>query len=379
MSEHRRLLARRDAGRTKAPPRGRSGFTLVELMISIAIAGVVVVGLYSLFIIQTRQFLYQDLQMEMHQNQRFAMDILTRSVRMAGFGTSGRVTGYLGSDGNVNNDLPVMTAYDGWSGGGGTDALTVVYGEPSLAMGTEVTALKTCGTTDLQFRAGMLDYGTRLGEFSAGEMMLCMDYASLAGMETYLWVLTGAPDAAGLVPVADATSYADYVAICPSGENLSPGMYCSRAQVMTFYIDNSTATTGPGTEDNPVLMVDMDLNWPEGDDVPLVENVEDLQFEYCLVDADGDLAIDDCTGAGAVWVDTFDDADGDAVQMVRMHLLVRSSRTDPKDLFSNSRPSLANHSGALGTNPGGTDGYAYFRQVISTEVTVRNLRLQANL
>ena len=268
----------------------RQGFTLIELMIAIAIASVVVAGLYSLFTVQTRQFLFQDLQMEMHQNQRFATDIVSRSVRMAGFGTSGRVDGYLGTGGSVDNDLPAIVGYDGWTGGGGTDAITVVYGDPALTMGTDTSALANCETTSLKFPTGILDYPARLAEFAAGEMMMCMDYASLGGMETYLWVLSAAPAVDGTVSVYDATSYTDYVGVCPVGENLSPSMYCSKAQVMTFYIDNDSSAGGPGTPEKPVLMVDMDLDFPEDDDIPLVENVEDLQFEYCLLDAEGDGA-----------------------------------------------------------------------------------------
>ncbi len=348
----------------------RQGFTLVELMISIAIASVVVVGLYSLFTVQTRQFLFQDLQMEMHQNQRFAADVVTRSIRMAGFNTSGRISGYLGSDSDTDNDLPAITAYDNWTGGGGTDAITVVYGDPSLVMNTDVTALNNCETTTLDFNPNLMDYGTRLSEFMANEMMVCLDYASLAGMETYLWVLSGTPTGTGSVPVHDATSYLDYQTICPVGENISPAIMCSKAQVMTFYIDNSDAITGPGTAERPVLMVDMDLDWPEADDIPLVEDVEDLQFEYCLEDADGDGALDDCTDPSATWSDTVPDANGDDVQMVRMHLLVRSSRTDPSDRYSATRPALANHAAAASDD-------SYYRQVMTTEITVRNLRLQA--
>lgn len=350
----------------------RQAFTLVELMVAIAIASVVIVGLYSLFTMQTRQFLFQDLQMEMHQNQRFAADIMVRSIRMAGFGTSGRVAGYLGSDGDVDNDLPAVTAYDAWAGGGGTDAITVIYGDPSVTLGTAVSSLKNCETDSLQFTPTLLDYSTKLGEFSAGEMIMCMDYAALSGMETYLWVLSGNPTGTGEVPVYNATSYLDYQSLCPVGENISPAVYCSKAQVMTFYIDNQLGDATPGTPGNPVLMVDMDLDWPEDDDVPLVENVEDLQLEYCLIDADGDGNVDNCTAPTASWVDTITAAQGDDVQMVRIHLLVRSSRPDPSDRYSGTRPTLANHTGSSTDDP-------YYRQVMTTEVTVRNLRLQANL
>ena len=70
--------------------RLRRGFTLLEMMVAIAIAAFVVAGLYGLFTVQSRQFLYQDLQMEMHQNLRFGTDVLSRSLRLAGYNTNGR-------------------------------------------------------------------------------------------------------------------------------------------------------------------------------------------------------------------------------------------------------------------------------------------------
>ena len=91
----------------------RRGFTMIELLVAIAIAGFVVAGLYGLFTMQSRQFIFQDIQMEMHQNLRFGVDVLSRSIRMAGFNTNGYVTGVMGSDGTSGSsvdseDLPVI-------------------------------------------------------------------------------------------------------------------------------------------------------------------------------------------------------------------------------------------------------------------------------
>ena len=54
----------------------RRAFTLIELLIALAIGTFVVAALYGLFRVQLKQFVYQDLQMEMHQNVRLALDIL---------------------------------------------------------------------------------------------------------------------------------------------------------------------------------------------------------------------------------------------------------------------------------------------------------------
>ena len=112
----------------------RRGFTMIELAIAVALATFVVFGLYGVFTIQSRQLMNQDMRMEMHQNSRFAMEILSRSIRMAGFGSRGSIVGEMGTGGDSNPQYAVM-ANDGY-GTNGSDAITIAYMEPSLVMNT---------------------------------------------------------------------------------------------------------------------------------------------------------------------------------------------------------------------------------------------------
>ena len=345
---------------------GRQGFTLIEMMISVVVSSMVIAGLYSIFNLQSRQFLYQDLQMEMHQNVRFATDVLTRSIRMAGFGAGGQVTGYHGSS-TDDSTLPVIMSWDG-EGDNESDAITVVYGDPSLRMNTE-PSIAGCDTETLQFDMSILDQDEKIAEYDAGELIMCSDYANLTGIETYMWVISEVSSASGVVTVEDASSYADYEDVCGADENLSPSMLCSKAHVMTFYIDaDDSDGVGPGSADNPVLMMDLNLDWPANDDVPLVDNIEDLQIEYCIDDSSTQP---DCSESGA-WTSEVASGSESDVWMVRVSLVGRSSRKDPQMLRTSLRPELANHSAASSRDH-------YFRQVLVTETTVRNLRYQANL
>ena len=113
-------------------------------------------------------------------------------------------------------------------------------------------------------------------------------------------------------------------------------------------------------------MMDMDRQWPDDDDVPLVDDVEDLQFEYC-VDTTG-LGVD-CT-LTANWSDSVAAGDEPNVWMVRISILVRSPRTDPAGVATSAKPAVANNGGSAVE-----DGY--YRQRLTTDVAVRNLRLQA--
>ena len=63
----------------------RSGFTLVELMLAMAISGIIMAAIYSVYIAQQRTYLAQEQIAQMQQNIRAAMDILTREIRMAGY------------------------------------------------------------------------------------------------------------------------------------------------------------------------------------------------------------------------------------------------------------------------------------------------------
>lgn len=347
--------------------RARGAFTLIEVMIAIALSAFAVAGLYGLFSVQSRQLMTQDINMEMHQNLRFASDMLTRSVRVAGFGTAGEVAGIYGPNGasDENDLLPVIIPHDG---GSDADAITVVYADPSLQMETRNDIVPTCDTTELGFRADMLDYSEKLQQYVAGDTLLCMDFADISGMKSYLWSIAGAPDTTnGTIPVGDLSGYSDYAALCEPGENLSPIISCSRGTVATFYIDAVDDGVGPGSESHPVLMMDSNLNWPASDDVPLVDNIEDMQIEYCLDDGTKSA---DCS-LPTSWDDDFDTAQITNVWMVRISLLVRSARPDFRDQYPGKRPALGNR------NEGGDDNY--YRETLVNEVTVRNLRYQAGI
>ena len=346
--------------------RARQGFTLIEMMISVVVSSMVIAGLYSIFNLQSRQFLYQDLQMEMHQNVRFATDVLTRSIRMAGFGAGGVVTGYHGSS-TDDSTLPVVMSWDA-QGDNDTDAITVVYGDPSLKMSTE-PSIAGCDTESLEFDMAILDQDEKIAEYDANELLMCSDYANLTGIETYMWVISEVSTASGVISVEDASGYADYEAVCGGDENLSPSMLCSKAHVLTFYIDaDDSDGVGPGSSDNPVLMMDLNLDWPADDDVPLVDNIEDMQIEYCINDGSTEP---DCTESGN-WSDEVSSGSESDVWMVRVSLVGRSARKDPQLLRTSLRPELANHSAASTRDH-------YYRQVLVTETTVRNLRYQGNL
>ena len=66
-------------------PESDRGFTLVELMIAMAIGLVVLGAMYGIFTMHNKTFGTQEQIAEMQQNARATMDMMTREIRMAGY------------------------------------------------------------------------------------------------------------------------------------------------------------------------------------------------------------------------------------------------------------------------------------------------------
>jgi type IV pilus assembly protein PilW len=65
------------------------GFTLVELMITLAMSGIIVAAIYSAYIIQQKTYYTQGQVVEMQQNIRAALEMMSSEIRMAGYNPSG--------------------------------------------------------------------------------------------------------------------------------------------------------------------------------------------------------------------------------------------------------------------------------------------------
>ncbi|MBV5329870.1 MAG: PilW family protein [Chlorobium sp.] len=62
-----------------------SGFTLIELMLTVAISGIIIAAIYAAYISQQRTYLTQEQVAEMQQNIRAGLDTMVREIRMAGY------------------------------------------------------------------------------------------------------------------------------------------------------------------------------------------------------------------------------------------------------------------------------------------------------
>lgn len=65
--------------------RDQRAFTLVELMISVAILAVIIAGVYGVFGPQEKAYILQERMAEMNQNARVALEFMSYDIRNAGF------------------------------------------------------------------------------------------------------------------------------------------------------------------------------------------------------------------------------------------------------------------------------------------------------
>ncbi len=78
--------------------RNASGFTLIELMVAMAISVIVMAAIYQVYQSQQKAYFTQQMVIEMQQNARSAISLMKREIRMAGFKPAA-------SDG-IDNDMP---------------------------------------------------------------------------------------------------------------------------------------------------------------------------------------------------------------------------------------------------------------------------------
>jgi prepilin-type N-terminal cleavage/methylation domain-containing protein len=128
----KRGLPRRNTSTWKRSLRCQ-GFTLVELLVVLAIVSVIMTAIYSVFIHSNRVYLSQEEVVAAQQEARSALDILGREIRMAGF----------------------IAAYN--KPGGGDRITSPAYGAGSADSAIEIAAVDNTlsRTTTLAFKSNL--------------------------------------------------------------------------------------------------------------------------------------------------------------------------------------------------------------------------------
>ena len=139
-----------------------SGFTLVELLISIMASLIILAGIYSVFQSQQVAFSNQEQINEMNQNIRAVLDLMAREVRLAGYkaptaafnGIATAQPGTVRLLADINQDGSIL---------GDTEDVTYVYDVDTLRICRNGVSLPIAeNITDLTFAYTLAD-GTTTG------------------------------------------------------------------------------------------------------------------------------------------------------------------------------------------------------------------------
>lgn len=275
----------------------KKGFSLVELLIVIAIGGILIASLASVFVSQSRTYtIYSDIG-EVQYTAKAVLDFIAREIRMAGSGL--RDKNYYFKNGTT------FTVISSINSDNGPDAIRIrgnfqgIYGNISSVLGT------TIEDDDSSKESITVAYkNTTKDRFSVG------NYISIAGFGGN----------AEIRRVEQISGINKQNIAFKNGDGLNfnhrEGTMFNCIQELRYYVDSN------GT----LRRNNFELNGNQ----PVLENVEDLQFQYGL-DTNGDGYIDQ-------WVNNISDGTNkpDQVKAIKIWLVVRGNTQDPNYNDTNS-------------------------------------------
>ena len=317
--------AKRMMGRRS--PKG--GFSLVEVMSALVILGIAMTAAYATFEFQHSSFTVQNHVAEAQQNLRAALEVLSRDIRLAGYGIPAPVNlppGLLPTGDNTIRNIRPLNATTG------ADEIYILYRyDMDASLPPTTTSSGMANYTDV------LNVASVSG-FARGDLILVDDDTAAD-----LFEVTQTPAA----PTLDhdvggsVNQYNSLAAHNPMG-SYAVGDTVSKARFVRYFIDNVT------DPNHPTLMVDR----MTGAAQPLADDIEDMQFQYGL-DTDGDFVVDNVVNAPTA-------AQVPQIKQVRVFLSARTRMTEKG--WQDGRPALADRAA------GPTDGYR--RRVIQNGILI---------
>jgi len=207
------------------------GFSLLEVLIALAITGIITLAIFKAYIAQHKNYMTQDDITEIQQNARVVIDELSRNIRMAG------------------NKLPQ-----------GQPALVAIDTDPdTMILSYRISDCET------ELSETMTSYGSVI---KCGSDVSCFDDGQ--------WAYIFEPDSGGgeLFEISSVDSTSRYLY---HGTMQLSRMYTNNALIVVihqlkFFVDN---TTDP---DHPALMMQQLGQSPQ----IFADNITDLQFQYKL-------------------------------------------------------------------------------------------------
>ena len=308
--------------------RCNSGLTLVELMVAIAISLLLTVAIGGVFLSSKSSFRYQDALSRVQENARFAMEKMSRDIRIAGYNGCGSLSTVAnvvtGGTGSLWLDLtkPVM----GYEGG-----VSTFPTEFSLAVaGTDAIILKGVDPSTefavINHNAAAASITTTTNTIPAGTILIISDCS-----HTSIFQMSGPASASHAVIVHNTGTGTpgnctkDLGASCPGSTpyTFKPGSSLLSMYANGYYIKPSATQVNGVSVGNSLWMRSLTgQTTGEPADVELINGVENMQIEYG-VNTNADSSADKYVKADSITA-----ADWANVVSVKISLLLATPATD---------------------------------------------------
>lgn len=265
----------------------QSGFSLVELMVAMTIGFIVVASVGYVYLGSRSAFRTTDNMSRMQESARFALDMLSRDVRMAGFVGCGNLAN-TSVNTIANPPVPAISAataivgYDDGAGWTNPSGITRLAGDVITiqgAFGAGVSITGNCVPVNANLQITGNPYG-----FEQDDVLVVSNCTN-----TDVFKVTNTPGSSGLVTLAHSNS-------SNTSNNVS-ATYCSDAGIFRFEQYDYFIGQNPAGR-RALYRVSIKEGAQE-----LVENVENMQVEFGR-DTNADRAADvysNATGVGANW------------------------------------------------------------------------------
>jgi prepilin-type N-terminal cleavage/methylation domain-containing protein len=305
-------------------PRRQAGFSLVELMVAVAVMGIVTSQLLVSFSQQHTSSLEHERTIEIQEEGRMVMDIILKDLRLAGFMVP-KFVAVAGEDGGANGSDRLCV-----SDSSVIDDSTLVDASDKFA-GAEITTPMTGDASSITVATSSLDIdGDGDNDFAVGSGVI---------------IGTGTEGHCGRITAIGAGGGGTVITFTPS--------------------TGGTITATPSDAVVPAIVYTVTGNSLARNGVVLSDHIEDLQTEFGI---DGDRSGtvgDDAAPSAEFPVDALDGDEYELLRNVRVHLTARELRSE--DDFNGQYFAVANRVDAAATDN-------FKRRRITGDAILRNLR-----
>lgn len=344
------------------------GFTLIEILVSLAILGIVLAGIYSVYTMQHKSYIVQEQVAEMQQSERAALQMITRDIRLAGLGLACQQAGIIltedaNGSGALNNGEDIngdglLTTFGNGLGYDGSDTIAVAYYvfNPLSAAGGNTT---TAANFDFAVPNFQVIDATGFTATEGENLVIIYNQNNLCNYATV--AITNVDVALGTL------NYDTVRAIENLPGGAGPGFSSGdRVRRLRTNEGGGTIIYRIGNPDGYTLYR---IVRTTGAPVvqPLADNIEDLQIAYGF-----DINDNGVIEEPAEWFNTPAGQDMTRLREIRVTLVARTTREDPAYNIG-TRPVVEDHdpTGSVVTTP--AQAATYRRRVLQTTIKLRNI------